>query len=495
LLNYSIDDNDLEHCRGTIDPNDVCRSGAVEGEVCYHATTKKLYESGKASCYEVMDKNESRLFYFNAKHKRVLPESPLTLNPIIYDCDIAALPTCDATPPSTGTECKVSSEIVNFCIYSNVIYKTDGSDCVAANPQPEKICIKNENTLPACEVDGANPVCLKHGYCKHIDNKIYSKVDGTCTVFDVEVNDSYYYFDKNFEMIETINNNEIIYTSYKCQSTDTCEINGDKTVGELVRTPTSVEMCLADKKSISLTQSEQIYYSIAPSDSKFVVNLGGKASFLLKTTGKSIVKIVSLAAVTGDMATLPECYAAGDCTTDGSAAVNYCIWTDKVIYKKGSSSCDKLTSTTASSFGVTMFKGTGATLDVSSNGSDTKYAYRCSYDASKNSKDCLIVKGYIVSGNSVIGCSGYANDECVVTTITDCAATADGKIGKEGGKNCVCVGGKALVNVPSSATDKPTYIAYKSTVRNDIYEVEKNVFTLIEVGPNYAMKIKDYPSK
>jgi len=299
-------------------------------------------------------------------------------------------------------------------------------------------------------------------------------------------------------MIETINNNEVIYTSYKCQSDDTCEINGDKTVGELIRTPTSVEMCLDIKKSISLTQSEQIYYSIAPSNSKFVVNLGDKDSFLLKTTGKSIVKIVSLAAVQSDMATLPTCKGSPDadvCKDNESPnpEVNYCILND-VIYKKGSTSCDKLTSTTASSVGITMFKGTGATVDVTTTVGEAEYAYRCLYD-DNNSEDCFIVKGYVVSSSSVIGCSGYANDKCVVTAITNCASTVDGKIGKEGGKISVCVGGKALVN----ATEKPTYVAYKSTTTNDIYEDESdedgNVYNLIEVGPNYAMKIKNYPSK
>ena len=702
-----------------------------------------MYESGKASCYEVIDKTNSRFQYFNAKHKRILPESPLTPDPVIYDCNVVALPQCDDTP-STGTKCQVNKADVTFCKYNNQIYKTVDSDCVVADPVPEKLCVKNENTLPPCEVNGGNgdAICLEHGYCIHSNTKIYSKDkdSSTCTEFDVKIDNDLLYFDKTFEMIESIDKDKVIYTSYKCQSDDTCVINPEKAIGQLVRKPNSVEMCLAGKKSISLTQSEQVYYNIAPTSNNFA----GKTSFIIKTTGKSIVKVATYfgylpnckvistidesdvcknnsndepanyckisediyetkgtacAKITtlpnceqteipdaldvckdesgggslsycmiendiyetdelnsrcnifqssiancflteghswpdddedacknaidqskvdyckfynaiyktvddskcgrfiypfktckktrevdtnsvcrnesdslevqyckigniifktnggkcniiindltdseelpickqtevvdanddcknsidntevnyckrgeiiykkgltpscnkvNDFSTLPTCFKAAACNTDGSeaTAVNYCI-NSNYIYKKGDT-CVKLTSNTANSVSVTMFKKASSGIEISNNGTEAKYAYRCFYDENKESKICLIVKGYVVSGNNVIGCSGYTGDDCVVTPLTTCNATEDGKIGKEGSNKVVCVGGKSLVKVPTSATEKPIYVAYKSTTRNGIYEVEKDTYTLIEVGPNYAMKIKDYPGK
>jgi len=501
IISFWIDNNNLEAC-DNIQPNKVCKYGAAEGEVCYHSTTKKLYESGKGKCFEVLDKTEANFQYFNTKHKKVLPESALTPDPIIYRCDVlSTLPTCSNA--GEGSQCSDGTNTVNYCVSGEYLYKsitspTDKCERITKKEGELFNCVKNANALPDC-IEAADstkpcvPGAVEDSFCTTGTALRQTTADG-CKAFTHATKT--YYFDKEFKMIKKVDSTSSIYTRYTCTSPGNCGKTDKKVAGQLARTPTSVDMCLdaTNSDSISLIQSEQMYYNINPSSNNFAGITKDRTSILVKTTGKSIVKVVSLAATDSDMATLPPCDNEEVCMTNTGTAVNYCIYTTNNVIYKNSGTCAKLTSTTAGSAGVTIFKGTGETLDVSNNGADAKYAYRCKFDGEANASECIPVTGYSISNTNLVTCSGFKDDDCEVTALTSalntCANTEDGKIGKDGSKKVICVDGKSMMTLPSSVTESPSYVAYKSTTDNMIYGTQSGTYNLLEVGPNYAMKAK-----
>ncbi|OUM70386.1 hypothetical protein PIROE2DRAFT_56861 [Piromyces sp. E2] len=508
----------LPACQQVTNPNAVCRPGAVEGEVCLHTDTK-LYESGKGRCFELRDeKFHAKLQYFNAKNKKILPQSTVTLEPLIYLCDKSNLVTCK-TANDEENQCKEKGNgdgEVDYCIHLNVVYHTVGNTCVPytdyAPGDGELLgCKKNENVLPVCDSTAAGSPCIEGvaegSHCIDDADLIYVTKEGGCTQVTDETlipdgESRVYYFDKEFKEIKEkdIVATTKIYARYLCENPGTERKRAGNTAlkclhfeatvnGDFVRKPDSVEMCLdvSQGKTISLTKGKEAYSTLSCVSGKFASI--SSTSVTIKNTGKSIVQVGST----------PQALVA--CTNDGNnsqkcnngSPVDFCLnGGDSKIYKTDGTKC-VVVKGKAGAGAVSHY--TSDNKAAATDFSDALYAYRCKFasgSGSTEAAECLLVKGYLVSSNNLVSCSGIQGDACSITTIANCDAVEDGKIGKDGSKKSVCVGGKGIKEIPTSDTTEPVYVAYKSTMANGLYGRAGNVGVLLEVGPSYAMLAQDY---
>jgi len=450
----------------------------------------------------MIDKSEAKFQYFNNKHKKVLPESSLTQDPIIYQCDVlSSLPICSNAGASS--QCSDGTNLVNYCVYDGELYKyvTSPVKCEKITYKKGELfnCVRIANKLPDCENDAGIDSCVtgavKDSFC--LDNNVLRKTTANgCEAF---VHDTKtYYFDKKFKIIKKIDNNTSVYTRITCTSGSNCIINGKKVAGQLVRTPTSVELCLDAVKhdSISLLETKQLYKGITVATSGNFAGTSSTGAIKVKTTGKSIVKVDSTDSTVkicknGIAVNDPKCQDNSGTPED----VDLCITYRNIIYKQ-EGKCQILKASTAKSTTINYFNSVYKTPS-SIDGLEHRYAYRCKFNGGsdhKEASECIPMIGYSISGSNLVSCSGLNNDDCDVTAHTSglatCGSTEDGKIGKDGSNRVVCVGGKSIRNISSTVTDSPVYVAYKSTTDNMIYGTGSGTFNLLEVGPNYALKAK-----
>ncbi|OUM69772.1 hypothetical protein PIROE2DRAFT_2194 [Piromyces sp. E2] len=481
----------LSNCDRGASSSSECRSGAVEGEVCLRTSDGKLYESGKGYCFEYLDREyQARLQYFNAKGKRVLPQSYNTKEPIIYVCEKGNLPTCG----SESSGCKNSlGGSVEYCkTAGGGIKKTDDGKCVDYEPEWGELlgCEPLNHELPPCEVSADQPICMDEGYCIHSDDKLYGNVKEDCTKVDVTTGKEIWYFDKQFKRIDesTITTDTYIYTGYYATSVedDTWTKIPEKAVGEIVRlAPNTIEMCTGTGESIPLIQTtEQTYHSIEAGASKFA---GLSAdTYTIKSTGDSIVKIDTTAAA------LAECSAedgndkiddVGNSLVCSNTADVYCYHdTSKSITTKASgTTCKKITRTDDVKAAVSYFDAQGK-IPTTIADNTIAVAYTCDY-TDKKAGNCALLKGYFTpDGTKVVACNGIDGDTCVVSTPKSCTSGADGYLGKDGsGSNSICVGSKAI-----SLPTEPGYIAYKSPSRNFMYGLSQNAIVVLRVGADFV---------
>ncbi|OUM68929.1 hypothetical protein PIROE2DRAFT_57781 [Piromyces sp. E2] len=498
---------DIPTCDQIKNPEAVCREGAVEGEVCF--LEGRFYESGKDTCQEMKDQDRrSSFIYFNDRHKRVLPQSPLTPDPVIYQCTVVELTSLDNCKLSGNqvtetAKCqKGDNTTLDYCKKGSVVYRTVGETCVVAEEGELYDCKKNEHTLPTCPKKQNNSAdCMDEGYCIHTDNKLYVKTNGVCGAVNLGASDvdAIWYFDKQFNRIkyDDIKSNTVIYTRYKFKNyeSDTWEKVEAAGVGEMIRVyPHSIEMCLGPEETIPLLATEQSYHEISGAFAGLE-----SATYNIKSIGNGIIKIT-----TGTEAALPECASeesgggvgnrkreepeaeAIQCTEGGG----YCRdSTTGYIAVKSGQKCALITHTEASTTAVKYFDKDEKIPTAIEPDTITK-AYTCEFNEAKEGDGCLLLKGYFTNDDAskVITCNGVEGDTCVVTEISTCTGNGDGGIGKDGSGNVsLCIGSEALP-LPETAG----FYAYKATNDNFIYGVKKGEFVLLRVGANYAAVVETY---
>ncbi|OUM63138.1 hypothetical protein PIROE2DRAFT_10405 [Piromyces sp. E2] len=460
----------LPECDQITNPEVVCREGAAEGEVCWSTTNNKFYESGRGFCFEYQDiDRQDKLQYFNQKYKRVLPESTVTTEPIIYEC----------TPDTDG---------------------------VLRN------CELNEHELPVCENASGDEKCredAKEGsYCVNTGGSvdIFVTTGGKCKLYtdDKVMPDGrtkHFYFDKEFKLIDTSGSTDTtkIYASKPIPNT--CTKMTQKAIGELIRTPTSVAMCLPDGKSMSLLQTEQEYLFITTTGTEFADVAAG--THRVKTTGKSIIKV-------GDAAEggIPTCKTDGTTgaacqNTSGDGLVNACISSSggKLYVSvdgstSGTKDCVQLTHDSYTSVDGVIHFARDYTLANSYNYISTvtadsilRMAYKCSFDADKKASGCEAVSGYAVDGNFLVSCSNQAGDDCTVVSKGsdgDCQA-GEGIFNSGGGSLCF---GTRKVALSESGTK---YVAFKATASHNVFNKAASAIVMLELGKDYAVVMNKYP--
>ncbi|OUM70380.1 hypothetical protein PIROE2DRAFT_1537 [Piromyces sp. E2] len=495
----------LPVCDQVANPREVCRTGAGEGEVCQH-TDGKFYESGKEACFEYRDRTGAKLQYFNTAYRHILPETTITTEPIVYECTPENLPECYGNP-ATGVECqKASEEVVPFCIKSGKVYKTGGGKCQSYTPSDGELlgCVVNKHELPVCEqVADTSKACMAQGkddtYCFDDDSDtLYITKDGKCKLYTDEevVPDTatkYFYFDKEFRLISSVGETAKIYTGYGCvkvPGTDpvTCEVIEVRAEGELIRTPTTVGMCLSGGAMMSLTtQTPPEYRDINAGAYKFAGITGG-AEHKVKATGKSIVKI-------GVAVNLATCKAAANCN-DGTNEVDACIFED-VIYVNVDGTCGKLTYTGETAPAVVFFgrdhtKANSYTYVAASDiSTDTTLhlAYKCTFDGTKKATACEKVTGYAITDSYLMSCSGLEGDACTVQAKGSDATctTGEGLLNTGGASLCF---GSRKVDLPTAEGIK--YVAFKATQDHEAFTAAAGKLVMLELAKDYAMVMNAY---
>ncbi|OUM68922.1 hypothetical protein PIROE2DRAFT_3312 [Piromyces sp. E2] len=482
----------------------MCKTG--EGEVCLHSDGK-FYESGRGRCWEYLDhENASHRQYFNSvKHKRVLPESTLTTDPIVYECDPTNLPKCKATHDNKCQQ--EDGAVVDYCVLvdGSKVYKTVDNTCVEHTPAAGELlgCVLNGHTLPVCDqVSNANVACVaesatgSHCISRRDGGMIYKSTASTCTLVtdktaitkDVT---SHYYFDKEFKAIASVTASSRIYTRYACtleNGRPTCNVVSPAAVGEVVRTASDLRMCLANGESVGLTATGSQYLSITTAGTEFA----GLAddTYTVKTIGNGIVKV-------GDTVTeaIPQCNSDDEtelpCVKNGSGNVNACYTsTDSKLYlTTQDNKCKQLTITAyASGKGIIHFARDHSlaqsytylsTIDADSK---PRMAYQCSFGGDGKASGCVKVTGHVVTESYLISCSNRADDDCTVRATTTSCTGGEGVIVSDG----ICFG-NAKVALPTATATASDYIAFKATDYNAYFGLAKGEIALVELGKNYAI--------
>ncbi|OUM68891.1 hypothetical protein PIROE2DRAFT_3271, partial [Piromyces sp. E2] len=454
--NYNFCQNDFELPTCTneaIDPNNTCVENAADGEIC-------------ETCREYVDyKYKSEYQFFNARYKRVLRQKSIVS---AYRC------TVDTTNGRL-------------------------SDCnIYVNKLP---MITTVPTGALC-VEGAAEQTF---FINSVDGVIYQSMPDGCTLFTTTDliptgETKYFYFDKEFRLIDTVDQVTEIYAYYQCdnlEGTITCTEEVGKPKGVIVRTPNSIEMCTDKGKSIPLVNTSTnpvSYFSLEVNNEKDFAGISSTGPFTLKTTGKSIIKIDS-----STMDNLPTCYESPSgrkraidpsdvCKTGegGAKEVNYCIGnTDNKIYKSNSSSadnkCNPVTSTTTTE--ILFFDWNYETVDSVDTSKPIKLTYKCTFTGDGTSKtvdQCTLIQGHVITDSDVVvTCSGLKNDECSVKQKSSLPGCGEGSV-KSGG-NSICFGTKEI-NIPSISNAPVKYIAFASNNFNPNYGVEKGTQHLLELA-------------
>ncbi|OUM64192.1 hypothetical protein PIROE2DRAFT_9094 [Piromyces sp. E2] len=299
----------------------------------------------------------------------------------------------------------------------------------------------------------------------------------------------YFYFDKEFRLIDTVDQVTEIYAYYQCgnpEGTISCTEVAGKSKGVIVRTPNSIEMCTDKGKSIPLVNTSinpVSYFPLEVNNEKDFAGISSTGPFTLKTTGKSIIKIDS-----STTNSLPTCYESpsGRKRVVDAADVNYCIGnTDNKINKSNPSSaenkCNPVTSTITTE--ILFFDRNYERVDAVDTSKPIKLAYKCTFTGGGTSKtvdQCTIIQGHVITDSDVVvTCSGLKNDECFVKQKSSLPGCGESSV--KTGENSICFGASEI-NIPSISNAHVKYIAFKSTDFNPNYGVEKDTQHLLELA-------------
>jgi len=242
--------------------------------------------------------------------------------------------------------------------------------------------------------------------------------------------------------------------------------------------PNSVILCLnsscANSDELIVMSNSEAYYK--------TIDVSNENDFPGSKVGAAVIKIgkdgsVILLEDTG----LPACVEAS--VTSGNSACfagavdgQYCIHSDKAIYKTEGSKCTTLTGTEEGTKPI-YFNNVFEKVDVLEETSNYIMAYLCSFNSNNQHavKSCEFVKGYVVdnTNSKYIQCNGWQREGCEVNSIPEAIDSCNG----EGIFNIIQSDGKVIcfgTNKYSIPTLEPDYIVFKTNEINPIYGSKKD---------------------
>ena len=278
----------------------------------------------------------------------------------------------------------------------------------------------------------------------------------------------------------------------KISNIDSCGNAGCLKVDN-VESPTSVTLCLTSEcnndDEIIVTSNNQDIYKIIKRADNFPGNDGETSTGSGGSNTSSSELISTLIKIGSDESViliedtgLPACVgtsvtSGNEACFDGALDGQYCIHSDKKIYKTTigdgeTKSCTAITSSDVTiSDGKALIYFNNVYEKINEPTSTTLYvmAYLCSFD-SEALKSCEFAKGYIInSTNSIIQCNGWKRDGCKVSALSSIteSACSEGEGILNNHESIVLCFNDRNIKIPSSVSTD--YVAFTTSSLNPIY--------------------------
>jgi len=269
-------------------------------------------------------------------------------------------------------------------------------------------------------------------------------------------------------------------TCLRVSNVSTCSKAGCIKV-DIVDNPTSVTLCLTD--SCNDDDNNRIVVTSNSQDVYKTINISTANDFPGSSSGSSSIKIgkdgsIILLEDTG----LPDCVEAyvtsGNVACfDGALNGQYCIHSDKKIYKTIISDGETKSCTAITTSDVNIISDGKASIlfnnfyeKVNTPTATTNYimAYLCSFE-NNALKSCEFAKGYIIDGTNYIQCNGWKREGCKVSalsSITGSACSEGEGILNNNESTGLCFNDRDIKLPSSVSTD---YVAFTTSSLNPIY--------------------------
>ncbi|KAL6631435.1 scaffoldin [Neocallimastix sp. 'constans'] len=257
------------------------------------------------------------------------------------------------------------------------------------------------------------------------------------------------------------------------------------TVGKYIIDNGKVKLCISsgttDAVEIKTGATEQILTLTITADNDFPGTTASSTAHVKLYSDGSVILLEN-----GALAT-----AQSDCNDDTVFKFDS---SNKKIQTGTSNNCADITATSVnlSSAGsvVLLFDSDGHQVNVPTSGSiKNVVGYQCTFagTGSVTLQSCALIKGYAISGSTVVQCSGWKKEGCTIATLSACADGDEGKMGT-GNKVCFNTNGTSL---PAASATTPSYIGFVSTKVNELYGIFEDAVTFIQLTANGAIITDD----
>ena len=257
------------------------------------------------------------------------------------------------------------------------------------------------------------------------------------------------------------------------------------TVGKYIIDNGKVKLCISsgttDAVEIKTGATEQILTLTITADNDFPGTTASSTAHVKLYSDGSVILLEN-----GALAT-----AQSDCNDDTVFKFDS---SNKKIQTGTSNNCADITATSVnlSSAGsvVLLFDSDGHQVNVPTSGSiKNVVGYQCTFagTGSVTLQSCALIKGYAISGSTVVQCSGWKKEGCTIATLSACADGDEGKMGT-GNKVCFNTNGTSL---PAASATTPSYIGFVSTKVNELYGIFEDAVTFIQLTANGAIITED----